>query len=49
VTRLYDLKSDPLELKDLSSDPAQSIQKKELMAKLTAMQAQLGDSLKLDQ
>jgi arylsulfatase A-like enzyme len=49
VTRLYDLKSDPLELKDLSSDPAQTIQKKELMAKLTAMQAQLGDSLKLDQ
>jgi hypothetical protein len=30
-------------------DPAQTIQKKELMAKLTAMQAQLGDSLKLDQ
>ncbi len=48
VSRLYDLKSDPLELKDLASDPSLSERKNELMSKLKAIQVQLGDSLKLD-
>ncbi len=49
VTRLYDLTNDPLELKDVSSNRAQTVWKKELIAKLMAMQAHVGDSLKLEQ
>ena len=48
VMRLYDLKNDPLELNDVSSDPSQTGRKKELMLKLKSIQVQLGDSLKLE-
>ena len=49
VTRLYDLTSDPLELKDLAGEPSQTGRKKELMSKLSALQTQFGDSLKMKQ
>jgi hypothetical protein len=47
ITRLYDLKSDPLEINDLSDDPAQSSRIKTLQSELVGLQSQLGDSLKL--
>ena len=48
VTRLYDLKNDPLEMRDLASDPVQTDRKKQLYAKLFELQSQLGDSLQLE-
>lgn len=47
ITRLYDLKSDPLEINDLSDDPAQSSRIKTLQSELVGLQSQLGDSLRL--
>jgi choline-sulfatase len=47
VTRLYDLKTDPQEMRDLASDPANSDRKQKLFTQLQALQVQLGDSLRL--
>ena len=47
VTRLYDLKNDPLEMRDLAGEPGLTNRKKELFSKLVELQSQLGDSLEL--
>ena len=47
VSRLYDLKNDPLELNDVASDPANTERKKEMFQKLVRLQSELGDTLKL--
>ncbi len=47
VTRLYDLKTDPQEMRDVASDPVNSDRKEKLFKKLQALQVQLGDSLRL--
>ena len=47
VQRLYDLKNDPLEMRDLAGDPAQAERIATLAAKLSSLQTQLGDSLEL--
>jgi arylsulfatase A-like enzyme len=47
ITRLFDLKSDPLEINDLSDDPAQASRIKTLQTELVGMQSQFGDSLRL--
>lgn len=44
-TRLYDLNNDPLETKDLASDPALRETKQKLFAKLLELQKQMGDEL----
>ena len=48
VNRLYDLKNDPLEMRDLASDPTQASRKKELFSKLAELQSKLGDSLEIN-
>jgi choline-sulfatase len=45
VSRLYDLRNDPLELKDLASDKSQAARVAELTSHLGALQRQLGDKL----
>jgi arylsulfatase A-like enzyme len=47
VSRLYDLKNDPLELKDVASDPANTDRKKVLFQKLLTLQSEFGDKLSL--
>ncbi len=47
VLRLYHLDKDPLEMTDLASDPKHAKQKRELFARLTALQKNLGDKLDL--
>jgi choline-sulfatase len=45
VTRLYHLREDPLELRDLSGDKAHAGQIADMRVKLTALQKDLGDTL----
>jgi arylsulfatase A-like enzyme len=47
VTQLFDLQSDPDELRDLAGDTAQSSRVSQLFAKLKAAQPKFGDSLSL--
>ncbi len=47
AVRLYDLKSDPLELRDLASDPASTDRKEALFSKLVELQTQMGDALQI--
>ncbi len=47
VTRLYDLKTDPQEMRDVASDPVNSDRKQKLFTQLQSLQVQLGDSLRL--
>ncbi len=46
-TLLYDLENDPLELTDISSDPANSDKLKSLMVDLIQLQEDMGDQLDL--
>ena len=47
VTRLYNLNNDPLELKDVASDPANTDRKKVLFQKLLTLQSEFGDKMSL--
>lgn len=47
VARLYNLKEDPKEMKDLAADPAAQAKKKALFAKLQGLQKEFDDSLDL--
>lgn len=47
VARLYDLSEDPMEMKDLGSDPAMLEKKKALFAKFRELQKQFNDPLDL--
>lgn len=47
VVRMYDLKNDPLEMRDVASEPANAELRKELFAKLVELQGTLGDSARL--
>ena len=46
--QLFDLEKDPWEMHDLVNDPAYASVKTEMIAKLKAMQARLGDPLDID-
>jgi len=46
-TQLFDLQEDPLEINDLSADPAQAARIKELMTRLDQQQRLFGDKLAL--
>lgn len=48
VVRLYDLKNDPLELRDVAADPAYSGMRKELFVKLVELQGRFEDSTQLN-
>ncbi|QDT18131.1 sulfatase-like hydrolase/transferase [Alienimonas californiensis] len=48
VTRLFDLETDPHEILDLASDPAQAERIEELFALLKELQKEVGDDLDLD-
>ena len=48
VLRLYDLKSDPAEQKDLADSPEHSPRKKDLLARLVRQAADLGDGVDLE-
>jgi choline-sulfatase len=45
--RLYDVRNDPLEIKDLANDPASEAIKGELFAQLQSLQAAMNDDLDL--
>ncbi len=45
VVRLYDLRQDPMKMRDLASDPSQAERKLDLIKKLRGLQASLGDKL----
>jgi arylsulfatase A-like enzyme len=47
VTRLFDLESDPLEMNDLSGDPAYANIKKQLFGRLLELQIQMEDTVDL--
>ena len=47
VARLYDLRSDPFEQRDLADDPAQADRLASLFAELQRLQDELGDPLDL--
>jgi choline-sulfatase len=47
VLRLYDIKNDPLEMKDLADDPAKEAIKGELFTQLQSLQAEMNDDLDL--
>ncbi len=47
VLRLYDLGTDPQEMKDLASEPAQGARRRQLFERLLALQQQLDDTLDL--
>ncbi|QDU77618.1 Choline-sulfatase [Bremerella volcania] len=46
--KLFDLTSDPMEMKDLSADPVHAEKKQQLFATLQKWQAKVGDKLGLD-
>lgn len=46
--KLFDLTSDPMEMKDLSADPAYAEKKEQLFATLQQWQTKVGDTLELD-
>ncbi len=48
VAKLYHVAEDPLELKDLSAEPAMADRKKSLFAKLRELQKELDDTLELE-
>ena len=47
VLRLYDLKADPLEMNDLAAKADHAARKKDLLARLVKLSADLGDKLDL--
>jgi hypothetical protein len=47
VLRLYDLKADPLEMTDLAAGAEHVARKKELLARLVKLSADLGDKVDL--
>jgi len=47
-TLLYDLKEDPLEMKNLADDPANAGLIKRLKDKLKELQKEVGDTLDID-
>jgi arylsulfatase A-like enzyme len=47
VTQLFDLRSDPFELRNLAGDPAQAKRLARMTAGLQQQQRQFGDSLQL--
>jgi arylsulfatase A-like enzyme len=49
VAKLFDMKADPLEIKDLAADPSKKALMKELFGKLLELQKQMGDKVKLSE